>query len=190
MLTKPALRRELRTRRLEHAAAIPDGVRGLLFMRPPAPLLDLVPQDATVAVYNAVPGEASPLGWAKWLHENGRRIALPWFASRAAPMLFREWANPWDDDALEAAPYGGAQPPVGAAELVPDVAIIPVLGFTATGARLGQGGGHYDRFLADHPATVPIGIAWDCQLVDALPAEPHDVPLRAVVTPTRFYGPF
>jgi 5-formyltetrahydrofolate cyclo-ligase len=33
-------------------------------------------------------------------------------------------------------------------------------------------------------------MAWDCQLVDSLPREPHDRPLAAVVTPTRFYGPF
>ena len=56
--------------------------------------------------------------------------------------------------------------------------------------RLGQGGGHYDRWLAHHPDTIRIGMAWDGQLVDELPVEPHDVPLDAVVTPTRLYGPF
>jgi 5-formyltetrahydrofolate cyclo-ligase len=88
------------------------------------------------------------------------------------------------------APYGGLQPPATAEELTVDLAIVPLLGFTAEGQRLGQGGGHYDRYLAEHPAVIPIGIGWDCQLVEALPLEPHDRPLRAVVTPTRFYGPF
>ena len=71
----------------------------------------------------------------------------------------------------------------------PQVLFVPLVSFT-TGARLGQGGGHYDRWLADHPDTVAIGLAWDCQLVDALPIEPHDIPLTAIITPTRIYGPF
>ena len=74
--------------------------------------------------------------------------------------------------------------------LVIDAISDPLVGFTSQGARLGQGGGHYDRWLADHPDTVAIGLAWDCQLVDALPVEPHDIPLTAIITPTRIYGPF
>lgn len=65
---------------------------------------------------------------------------------------------------------------------------VPCVGFTADGGRLGQGAGHYDRWLAAHPSAVAIGLAWDCQLVDELPTEPHDHPLDAVVTPTRLYG--
>jgi 5,10-methenyltetrahydrofolate synthetase len=64
---------------------------------------------------------------------------------------------------------------------------VPLVGFTADGQRLGQGGGHYDRWLAAHPDTVAIGLAWDMQLADELPTEPHDRPLAAVVTPTRIY---
>ena len=67
---------------------------------------------------------------------------------------------------------------------------VPLLGFTAKGARIGQGGGHYDRWLADHPETVAIGMAWDAQLCEDLPMEAHDQSLSAVVTPTRLYGPF
>ena len=64
------------------------------------------------------------------------------------------------------------------------------MGFTAQGKRLGQGGGHYDRWLASRPATLRIGLAWDAQLVEELPVEPHDMALNAIVTPTRLYGPF
>jgi 5-formyltetrahydrofolate cyclo-ligase len=70
------------------------------------------------------------------------------------------------------------------------VLFVPLIGFTADGARLGQGGGHYDRWLPEHPGTLTIGLAWDCQLEDTLPHEAHDQPLRAVVTPTRLYGPW
>ena len=74
--------------------------------------------------------------------------------------------------------------------MVPDVLFVPLLGFTKNGGRLGQGGGHYDRWLAAHPDTVSIGLAWDAQLVDTMPLQEHDRGLSAVVTPTRFYGPF
>ncbi len=187
---KQALRTALRRLRTEHEAAIPDGIRGLLFMRPPAPLLELVPPGTTIGVYWPVRGEASPLGYARWFHELGHPIALPWFAGRDAPMRFRIWDNPFIDDDLEQAPFGGLQPDAGAPEAVPDIAIVPLLGFTAQGLRLGQGGGHYDRYLAENQDTIAIGIGWDCQLLDDLPVEAHDMPLRAVITPTRFYGPF
>ncbi len=45
--------------------------------------------------------------------------------------------------------------------LIPaDVLFVPLVGFTAQGQRLGQGGGHYDRWLEAHPDAVPIGMAW------------------------------
>ena len=72
--------------------------------------------------------------------------------------------------------------------LVPEILFVPLVGFTPTLARLGQGGGHYDRWLAEHPPLLAIGLAWDAQACDALPTEPHDVPLDAVVTPTRIFG--
>ena len=105
-------------------------------------------------------------------------------------MAFKRWDNPFDESSLVPDPYGAMQPPADAEDAQVDVAIVPLLGFTLTGQRLGQGGGHYDRLLEAQPDLVAIGLAWDCQLVDALPIEPHDRPLHAVVTPTRFYGPF
>lgn len=191
MLTdKTSLRRELRQTRRAHEAGLAAATRALLFMRPPAPLLELVPPGATIGVYHPVGAEASPLGYARWFHERGHPVALPWFAKRDAAMQFRLWDNPFSDEYLEPAPWGGIQPDCDAASVAPEVVIVPLLAFTAQGERLGQGGGHYDRYLDYHQDTVPIGIGWDCQLVDVLPVEPHDIPLRAVVTPTRFYGPF
>lgn len=190
MTDKKALRTELRCRRAEHEAAIPESVRALLFLRPPAPLLELIPAGATIGVYHPLGSEASPLGYARWFAERGHGIALPWFANRDAAMQFRIWDNPFSDDGLQPAPWGGLQPGDDAQSADPQVLVVPLLGFTGDGHRLGQGGGHYDRYLAGHTSAVPIGIGWDCQQVPALPLEPHDCPLRAVITPTRFYGPF
>ena len=188
MDNKQRLRAQLRAGRKAHVAALPAATRRLLFLRPPAPIAALVPEGATVGLYHATAAEAPTGGYARWLAENGRAVALPWFADGAAAMTFRAWQNPWDDETLAAGPHRALQPPADAAECVPDVVFVPLLGFTARGERLGQGGGHYDRWLAAHPATIAIGMAWDCQLCESLPVEPHDRTLRAVVTPTRFYA--
>lgn len=64
-----------------------------------------------------------------------------------------------------------------------DVVVVPGLAFTTSGLRLGQGGGHYDRFLARlRPDCITVGVGFAEQLVDAIPTEPHDVRLDLVVT--------
>lgn len=190
MESKAALRKELRAARRAHVAALDPRVKALLFLRPPAPLLHLVPDGATIGLYVATAEEAPALSYARFFHEAGHPVALPWFETRDAPMSFRRWASPHVDDLLQNGPYGMAQPKADAEEIVPDLLFVPLVGFTAEGQRLGQGGGHYDRWLEANPDVPAIGLAWDAQLVDSLPAEPHDRPLRAVVTPTRLYGPF
>ncbi|WP_338465725.1 5-formyltetrahydrofolate cyclo-ligase [Novosphingobium sp. ZN18A2] len=187
---KADLRRKLRAARREHVASLDERVRALLFKRPPAAVAALVPEDATVGLYAPAVGEAPASAYARWFHEEGHPVALPWFAQRGAPMEFRQWETPWIEETLATGPYGAAQPADDAAAAVPGVLFVPLVGFTADGHRLGQGGGHYDRWLDAHPGTIAIGLAWDCQLVDSLPMEPHDHPLHAVVTPTRLYGPW
>ena len=60
--------------------------------------------------------------------------------------------------------------------------IIPGLAFTRSGKRLGYGGGWYDRFLASAPkGAVKVGVAYSFQIVEDLPAEPHDIPLTDLV---------
>ncbi|QGN53430.1 5-formyltetrahydrofolate cyclo-ligase [Novosphingobium sp. Gsoil 351] len=186
---KAALRARLRAARREHVAGLPDAVRGLLFRRPPRPVEALIPSGAVIGVYSETPEEAPASGYARWFFENGHTVALPWFADRASPMAFRGWDNPFLDENLEAGPWRVRQPAAGS-PVVPDVVFVPLVGFTGDGARLGMGAGHYDRWLETHPDALAIGLAWDCQEVPALPLEPHDRPLAAIVTPTRLIGPF
>jgi len=135
--------------------------------------------------------EAPAYGYARYFQENGHTLALPRFASETEPMAFAEYTDPFDNSDLVCGPFNVMQPGAVARSLVPDVLFVPLVGFTVSGQRLGQGGGHYDRWLAEHPATRTIGLAWDIQLVepdDALPTQPHDMMLDCVVTPTRIYG--
>ncbi len=76
-------------------------------------------------------------------------------------------------------------PEVTASLKATTVTIVPGLAFTLQGDRLGQGGGCYDRYLNDHPETVSLALAFDDQIVDALPSEPHDRRVDWIITPTR-----
>ena len=67
--------------------------------------------------------------------------------------------------------------------LTTDIAIIPGVAFDKNFNRLGRGRGYYDRFLASFPG-VKIGICFDFQIVSAIPCEPHDVKMDAIVTPS------
>lgn len=188
--SKSDLRTQLRAIRRDHVGALDPATRALILHRPPAPLLALVPDGATIGLYHATAHEAPTSGYARFFHERGHALALPRFAHRGAAMEFADYADPWDDDGCEVGPLGLMQPLGDAETVVPDVLFVPLLGFTEQGARLGQGGGHYDRWLAEHPGIPAIGLAWDAQLVADLPVDVHDHPLTAVVTPTRLYGPF
>ena len=186
--SKSELRRTLRAARKAHVEALPDSIRGLLFHRPPAPLLARIGDEAVIGLYHAGPFEAPAGGYARFFHEAGHTLALPRFATRAAPMAFARYSDPHADSDLEVGPYGMLQPGREAEALIPDVLFVPLIGFTPALERLGQGGGHYDRWLAEHRPALTVGLAWDAQACKALPTEPHDAPLDAVVTPTRLYG--
>ncbi|MCX6802928.1 MAG: 5-formyltetrahydrofolate cyclo-ligase [Candidatus Diapherotrites archaeon] len=67
-----------------------------------------------------------------------------------------------------------------------DAIFVPGTAFDKTGHRLGYGKGYYDRFLAGLPESVPIiGLAFECQLVEKIPAEKHDVRVHKIVTEKR-----
>lgn len=67
-----------------------------------------------------------------------------------------------------------------------DCVLVPGLAFDPNGNRLGRGKGYYDRFLLQLPAeTLTIGLAYDNQIVDSVPTDPWDKPVKAVVTESR-----
>src|SRR6185369_11119141 len=105
--------------------------------------------------------------------------ALPYARREARAMEFRRWDG--------GAPTLVDECGIGASDgavVVPDVVVVPCVGFTAEGHRLGSGAGYYDRWLAAHPHVVAVGVAWSVAEIDAaaLVPEPHDVPLAFVVT--------
>jgi len=66
-----------------------------------------------------------------------------------------------------------------------EVVLVPGSVFDVHGGRLGYGGGYYDRFLQGAPQALRIGLAFDLQLVEAVPLESHDQQLDYLITETR-----
>ena len=123
--------------------------------------------------FNAVAALAADARFAKV------ERALPYARREARAMEFRRWDG--------GAPTLVDECGIGASDgavVVPDVVVVPCVGFTAEGHRLGSGAGYYDRWLEAHPHVVAVGVAWSVAEIDAaaLVPEPHDVPLAFVVT--------
>lgn len=71
--------------------------------------------------------------------------------------------------------------------VVPDVLLVPGLGFTVRGQRLGRGGGYYDRYLNEFKG-IKIGICFENQIQQMIPVEEHDQNVDWVITDENFYG--
>lgn len=173
MTDKLTLRRELRARRDAFVAnSRPD-------VPPPPEFLARLTRGLTLASYVPVGSEADPHLLARAAVEAGCQIALPHVTSRAEPLRFLAWDT---EAALAAGPFGLSQPDAAAAELVPEIILTPLVGFDRARNRLGQGAGHYDRAFARFPGAWRVGVAYRLQQVEALPADPWDVPLHLIVT--------
>lgn len=116
------------------------------------------------------------------LREKGARLCLPVVLDRET-IVFRELVR---GAAMVDTGFGTTGPAEDAEVLDPDLLLVPLSAFEAKGNRIGYGAGHYDRAIARLRAKgrTPrlVGIAFACQEADSIPAEPHDVPLDAVVT--------
>ena len=109
-------------------------------------------------------------------------IALPVVTRRGQPLVFRAWTP---GDPLESRPMGLREPGPDAPTVEPDLLLVPLLAFDDAGRRLGYGAGYYDRTLHGLRArrtVTAIGIAYEGQRVDRVPAGDHDAPLDAIVT--------
>lgn len=122
------------------------------------------------------------------LMDSGQRVVLPVVQGDEAPLDLRLWEA---DAPLYEAGFGTLAPSDLAPRAVPDVVLMPLLGFDDQGTRLGYGGGYYDRTLAVLPKKpMLIGLAFGAQELPHIPREAHDVPLDAIVTENgvRFFG--
>ena len=151
----------------------------------------------TVAVYAAMGSEVDPAAFAAAATARGWRVAYPCMLSATDAMAYgqRMCMRAASAGNTSEAPFiahptrafaatdidGSRFPTVPAVAL--DMIIVPLVAFDRTGARLGYGGGCYDRYLPTlSPACQIIGIAFDEQRVDHVPTDAHDLPLPNIVS--------
>lgn len=151
----------------------------------------------TVAVYAAMGSEVDPAAFAAAAAKRGWRVAYPCMLSATDAMACGQRmcmravsagdaseapfiAHP--TRAFAATDVGGDHfPIVPAAEL--DMVVVPLVAFDRTGARLGYGGGCYDRYLPTvAPECLVVSIAFDEQRVDHVPTDAHDLPLPHIIS--------
>ena len=142
---------------------------------------------AVVSGYSPIRSEIDPLALMSALAAQGARLALPAVNARGKSLAFRAWSP---GDRLLLGPLGILEPSPAAAELVPDVMLVPLAAFDRAGHRIGYGAGHYDFTLAHlrkAKAITAIGIAFAAQEIEAVPALSHDVALDYVLTETQTF---
>jgi 5-formyltetrahydrofolate cyclo-ligase len=148
---------------------------------------DLGTDCGTVAGYVPMPGEPGGARLPEALGAVCARLLLP----VVLPDRDLDWARYAGDlvPASLAPAAAGLLEPAGprlgpAAITEADLVVVPALAVDRTGVRLGRGGGSYDRALARvAPGTLLVAALYDGELVDRLPADPHDVRVHAVATP-------
>jgi len=140
----------------------------------------------TIAAYYSAGTEPDTRGLIYALWKRGTYVLLPILL----PDGDLDWASFEGPDSLQPGPHGLSEPgePPRGTDAVrrADVVLVPALEVDEAGNRLGRGGGSYDRVLARVAPLIPaIALVYDDELVDAVPAEPHDRPVTHVARPAR-----
>jgi 5-formyltetrahydrofolate cyclo-ligase len=185
-MTRAQLRKTARQARDAFIGALAPATRRALERMVARRVLAELGRPAMLGCYAGTGNELDARPIAEVAAGSGWSLGWPRVLAEEEPMAFHA-ASP---DALEPGYRDIPEPPSTAPEAQPDVLLVPLLAVDAQGHRLGQGGGHYDRTLAQLRERGPvfaIGLAWDVQLVDRVVPEPWDQPLDAIATPTRFH---
>lgn len=141
--------------------------------------LSLNPQQ-TIGVYWPIQGEPDLRPIYASLVNAGARLALPLVSERNAPLKFSAWRP---GDALMKDACGVPVPAVESAPILPELVLVPCVGFNHDLFRIGYGAGYYDRTLAEAPQVKSLGIAYDASLT-TFDRAAHDVPLDIIFTET------
>jgi 5-formyltetrahydrofolate cyclo-ligase len=139
----------------------------------------------TVAVYYSLASEPGTHGLVYAFWKRGSYVLLPLLR----PDADLDWASYEGPDSLRPGPRGLAEPgePPRGLDAVSraDLVLVPALAVDRRGVRLGRGGGSYDRALARVGRNVPtIALLYDGELLDVVPADPHDQRVRLVARPS------
>ena len=141
-----------------------------------------IAEGSVVGGYATHRDEADPSRLLARLAARGCLVVFPRVGAKDQPLVFHVVP---DGEALAAGTFGIREPSPRWPAVVPNVVLVPLLAFDGAGHRLGYGGGHYDRTLADLRANgspLAIGVAFAGQEIAAVPGQRHDQRLDMVVT--------
>ena len=174
---KTALRAQLRSLRRRLAVETPDASERAAALWPGRG------EAKVFALYHPVGSEMDPTPLRPRLPAGS--VALPVAQSRQGVLIFRLHRT---GEALVPDALGIPSPSVTAVPALPDLVFAPLLAFDRKGGRLGQGGGHYDRTIANlrrMKRVFVVGLAFAGQELPEIPMEPHDQRLDAILTETE-----
>jgi len=177
--SKATLRREAMARRDALPADARKAAAGAIAARE-FPLV--VAPGTIVSGFMPLKSEINPLPLMQKLAQAGAQLALPVVAGRGKPLIMRAW-RPGEE--LAAGVWGLREPKPDAAEVEPDIVLVPLLAFDRAGHRIGYGAGYYDMTIAQLHSRKPVtavGIAFAIQEIPAVPITPHDARLDLVLT--------
>ena len=134
----------------------------------------------TVLLYYPLPDEVDVRPLIKEAFENGKRVLLPVVKGEDLELRLYE-----GETSLKKGAFGIMEPTglLFAEEQYPDIqlALVPGMAFDRVGHRLGRGKGYYDRLLPKLTKARLQGICFPFQLLDEVPADPHDIPVQEVL---------
>ena len=177
---------ELRAQVLARRSALPADQRSAAgtLIRDAVLAEPQVQMAGTIAAYYSIGAEPGTHGLVFALYKRGSYVLLPVLR----PDGDLDWASYEGPDSMVPGPRGllePGEPPRGVDAVArADAVLVPALAVDGAGRRLGRGGGSYDRALARVGPLVPlIALVYDDELVEHVPAESHDIPVRATVSP-------
>jgi 5-formyltetrahydrofolate cyclo-ligase len=188
MRAKPITRRTVLSRR----DALTDGERAAasdaIAARVDGEVLAALPAGAIVAVYSPKGSEVDTRKIDAHARQRGLRVVYPRIVDGERRLAFYEVTL----DELVPGHFGLREPAADALPAIELVTIaaylVPGIAFDRSGGRIGWGRGYYDATLAAaDPSALRIGVAFDCQLMEQVPSDPHDAALHYVVTEAATY---
>ena len=143
----------------------------------------------TILVYSAIQSEADLNLFCKKARMDGKKLYFP--------KVFDENMDFFcvsDASQMKAGAFHVMEPDIEAYALetfqstqVRIPILVPGVAFSRRGERIGYGKGYYDRYIGAHPELMAVGICFECQLSDGLPAEPQDIAMCRIVTELNEY---
>ncbi len=160
----PAMRREMDQRRYERCIALPQ-----------------ISAAQAVFCFVSMPEEAGTHALIKALLGVGKSLSVPKITpEKMLAVTLTDWGQ------LGRGEFGILRPRSSniCTDKI-DVCITPGLGFSEQGMRIGSGRGYYDTWFWEHPDTLRIALAYECQIMDEIPSDEHDILIDLIITEER-----